>query len=191
MYLVEFECIVYINNAGLSLHVCLQIVVPLFDGGCSNLIDSTVCNSYTVYDGRITEKMQCAGDLKGGIDSCQVRHVHIFKSSQCYHLLVHIILQLELCAVSYGFLSSFSIISSLPISLSLQGDSGGPLVCKVDDKWYLTGVTSWGDGCGKRNRPGVYSDVGQLLMWIYGKMQVNTLLNFYMQTHLLLFVIMS
>uniref|UniRef100_A0A8C1C9A8 Transmembrane serine protease 13b n=2 Tax=Cyprinus carpio TaxID=7962 RepID=A0A8C1C9A8_CYPCA len=85
-----------------------------------NLIDSAVCNSFTVYGGRITENMQCAGDLKGERDSC-------------------------------------------------QGDSGGPLVCKVDDKWYLTGVTSWGDGCGNPNRPGVYSDVGQLLMWIYGK----------------------
>ncbi len=61
-------------------------------------------------------------------------------------------------------------------------------MCKVDDKWYLTGVTSWGDGCGKLNRPGVYSDVGKLLMWIHGKMQVNTLLHFYMQTHIILFV---
>lgn len=39
-----------------------------------SLIDSTVCNSPNVYNGEITEYMQCAGDLKGGKDSCQVTH---------------------------------------------------------------------------------------------------------------------
>ena len=42
-----------------------------------------------------------------------------------------------------------------------QGDSGGPLIFKRpgDVVHELIGVTSWGYGCGRKKRPGVYADV--------------------------------
>ncbi|XP_029923203.1 transmembrane protease serine 13a [Myripristis murdjan] len=55
---------------------------------------------------------------------------------------------------------------------SCQGDSGGPLVCQGNDqRWYVVGITSWGESCGLRNKPGVYTNVPEVLPWIYSKMQ--------------------
>ncbi|XP_030645323.1 plasma kallikrein [Chanos chanos] len=54
-----------------------------------------------------------------------------------------------------------------------DGDSGGPLACSIEYRWYLTGITSWGQGCGLANKPGVYTRVSRYLDWIRNTMSSN------------------
>ncbi|XP_014467233.1 PREDICTED: trypsin-1-like [Dinoponera quadriceps] len=48
-----------------------------------------------------------------------------------------------------------------------QGDSGGPLLYgRLDGKYEMIGVVSWGIGCAKRGIPGVYVKITDYLNWI-------------------------
>ncbi|XP_062383230.1 coagulation factor X [Sardina pilchardus] len=47
-----------------------------------------------------------------------------------------------------------------------QGDSGGPHVTRYKDTWFVTGVVSWGEGCARDGKYGVYTQVSKYIRWL-------------------------
>ena len=61
----------------------------------------------------------------------------------------------------------------LLLLLLSQGDSGGPLIYqdRMSGRFQLYGITSWGDGCGEKGKPGVYTRVSAFSDWIQAEIQ--------------------
>lgn len=53
---------------------------------------------------------------------------------------------------------------------SCAGDSGGPLLLqrrqKQKSRWIIYGITSFGEGCGRKGKYGIYSKVSNFVKWI-------------------------
>ncbi|UJR28817.1 hypothetical protein I4U23_010041 [Adineta vaga] len=47
-----------------------------------------------------------------------------------------------------------------------RGDSGGPLMLYKNNRWYIVGIVSFGDGCSRANSGGIYTRVSAYHQWI-------------------------
>ncbi|XP_071961346.1 coagulation factor X-like [Antedon mediterranea] len=47
-----------------------------------------------------------------------------------------------------------------------QGDSGGPFSILHDGRWFLFGIVSWGEGCGRPGKYGFYTRIPAFFDWI-------------------------
>nr|XP_056715956.1 tissue-type plasminogen activator [Euleptes europaea] len=89
-------------------------------------------------------------------------HVRIYPDSYCtpQRLFNRTVTENMLCAGD-----------SRQLDDACKGDSGGPLVCLKDGRFTLIGIISWGVGCGKKDVPGVYTNVVRYLSWIQENMK--------------------
>ncbi|XP_029027296.1 ST14 transmembrane serine protease matriptase a [Betta splendens] len=88
----------------------------------------------------------------------QKAEVRIINSTVCNSLMAGQITSRMLCAgVLKGGVDA------------CQGDSGGPLSSSVGQHAFLAGVVSWGDGCARRDKPGIYTQVTKFRGWIKEK----------------------
>ncbi|KAM9038773.1 coagulation factor X [Sarcophilus harrisii] len=54
-----------------------------------------------------------------------------------------------------------------------EGDSGGPHVTKYKDTYFVTGIVSWGEGCARKGKYGIYTKVTAYLGWIKRSMRTK------------------
>ncbi|KAM9297033.1 LOW QUALITY PROTEIN: suppressor of tumorigenicity 14 protein [Gastrophryne carolinensis] len=94
-----------------------------------------------------------------GASILQKAEIRVINQTECNTLLEGQLTARMLCA---GYVSGGID--------ACQGDSGGPLSSlESSGKFYLAGIVSWGEGCARRNKPGVYTKVTEMRDWIKQK----------------------
>ncbi|XP_072369749.1 suppressor of tumorigenicity 14 protein homolog [Scyliorhinus torazame] len=92
----------------------------------------------------------------------QKAEVRIINQTTCINFIGNIVSSRMLCA---GYLTGHVD--------ACEGDSGGPLACEEPSgKWFLAGIVSWGQGCGRYGHPGVYTRITKFGDWIQRNMRI-------------------
>ncbi|KAJ8270835.1 hypothetical protein GJAV_G00119810 [Gymnothorax javanicus] len=83
--------------------------------------------------------------------------IPLVEHAQCARSMENNVTQNVLCAGQLGRQED-----------ACDGDSGGPMVTRRRDTWFLIGLVSWGEGCGRRDKLGIYTKVSNYNEWIDG-----------------------
>ncbi|XP_066509082.1 vitamin K-dependent protein C-like [Hoplias malabaricus] len=81
--------------------------------------------------------------------------VPLVDHAECARHMVNNLTQNVLCAGIIG-----------KVRDACEGDSGGPMMTLYHNTWFLIGLVSWGEGCGRTDKLGIYTKVANYLEWI-------------------------
>ncbi|KAI4898820.1 hypothetical protein NFI96_004287 [Prochilodus magdalenae] len=81
--------------------------------------------------------------------------VPLVDHAECARHMVNNLTQNMLCAGIIG-----------KVRDACEGDSGGPMMTRYHNTWFLIGLVSWGEGCGHKDKLGVYTKVSNYMDWI-------------------------
>eukprot|EP00066_Takifugu_rubripes_P002082 XP_003963745.1 PREDICTED: hyaluronan-binding protein 2-like [Takifugu rubripes] len=137
------------------------------DGVCA--IETQFVKSACLPDAQLPDGLECTISGWGATEESGFGSNHLLKANV-------LLINQQKCSdpAVYGNILDFSMLCAGHLQGgvdSCQGDSGGPLTCNQNATSYVYGLVSWGDQCGKKNKPGVYTRVVHFLDWIRSKIQ--------------------
>lgn len=89
--------------------------------------------------------------------SSDLKHINVplVEQAECARHMVNNLTHNVLCAGSIGSIKD-----------ACKGDSGGPMMTLYRNTWFLVGLVSWGEGCGRIDKLGIYTKVANYVEWI-------------------------
>ncbi|XP_073709791.1 vitamin K-dependent protein C-like [Misgurnus anguillicaudatus] len=88
-------------------------------------------------------------------DTLNFIEIPLVDTKECSKHMMNNLTQNMLCAGVLG-----------QVKDACEVDSGGPMMTLFHDTWFLLGLVSWGEGCGHRDKLGIYTKVSSYLDWI-------------------------